>query len=159
MEYSPISYLKTIQLVEPDIDVRCIELNKHLHLYKILYNISFIYPEHKVSYEDRGSPKVYSYLIDVVSKDYYYDVYNHKRHEIPITTCTNNDCTFGFRKGAPFITATLFFYGRLAAFGSSMALRIHNPKTNEYEKLTFMDPVLFKNPEIIKTLMEFNKCL
>ena len=57
-----------------------------------------------------------------------------------------------------FITATFFLF-RLAAFGSSMALRIHNPKTNEYEKLTFMEPVLYKNPEIIKTLMEFNKCL
>ena len=104
-----ISFLQNIHLVGSDVDLERHHVNKQLYLYHMLYGIRFIYPEHRASTED-GYPKIYTHLVDIVSKEYYYDVYNHKSNEIPITTCLNGSCTYGFAKGKPFITATIECY-------------------------------------------------
>jgi len=158
MENNPIfiSFLRNIHLVGPDVEVRCHEVNKQLHLYQMLYDLRFIYPEHRASTEG-GHPDIYSHLINIVSKEYYYDIYKHKSNEIPITTCSNGSCTFGFAKGKPFITATITCWGRLVASFAELSMKIHNPADGTYKDVTFIEPKLYQNPLIIKTMMHYSK--
>ena len=154
-ENNSISCLQHIHLVGPDVEVSY-EINKQLHLYQMLYNLRFIYPEHKAS-TSGGFPQVYSHLINIVSKEYYCDVNNHKSNEVPITTCSNGSCTFGFAKGKPFITATITCWGRLCVASATLSMKIHNPADGTYENVPFKEPEFYPNPEIIKTMMKYNK--
>ena len=157
MENNPIfiSFLRNIHLVGPDVEVRCHKVNKQLHLYQMLYDLRFIYPEHRASTEG-GHPDIYSHLINIVSKEYYYDVNNHKSNEIPITTCLNGSCTYGFAKGKPYITATIECY-KDRYCSENLSIKIHHPEDGEYQDVTFIEPELYHNPEIIKTMMFYNK--
>ena len=152
-----ISFLQNIHLVGSDVDLERHHVNKQLYLYHMLYGIRFIYPEHRASTEG-GYPKIYSHLVDIVSKEYYCDVYNHKSNEIPITTCLNGSCTSGFAKGKPFITATIECY-KDRYCNENLSIKIHHPEDGEYQDVTFLDPELYHNPEIIKTMMFYNKLL
>ena len=152
-----ISFLQNIHLVGSDVDLERHHVNKQLYLYHMLYGIRFIYPEHRASTEG-GYPKIYTHLVDIVSKEYYYDVYNHKSNEIPITTCLNGSCTYGFAKGKPFITATIECY-KDRYCSENLSIKIHHPEDGEYQDVTFLDPELYHNPEIIKTMMFYNKLL
>ena len=152
-----ISFLQNIHLVGSDVDLERHHVNKQLYLYHLLYGIRFIYPEHRASTED-GYQKIYTHLVDIVSKEYYYDVYNHKSNEIPITTCLNGSCTSGFAKGKPFITATIECYKNRYS-SEKLSIKIHHPADGDYQDVTFIDPELYHNPEIIKTMMFYNKLL
>ncbi len=159
MENNPIfiSFLQIIHLVGPDVEIPDDVVNAQLEEYQRRYNVRFIYPEYKTSSE-RGGLKIYARLLNIVSKEYYYDVYNHKSNEIPITTCLNGSCTYGFAKGKPFITATIECY-KDRYCSENLSIKIHHPEDGEYQDVTFLDPELYHNPEIIKTMMFYNKLL
>ena len=154
MENNPIfiSFLQNIHLVGPYVEIPYDEVNKQLQLYKSLYNVRFIYPEHRASSES-GHPKIYSHLINIVSKEYYYDVYSHKSNEIPITTCSSGSCTYGFAKGKPFVTGTISCWRIICEF----SMKIHYPIDGTYKNVSFFDPALYQNTSIIKPMMLTNK--
>ena len=147
-----ISFLQNIHLVGSDVEIIDDEVNKQLQLYHMLYGIRFIYPEHRTSTEG-GYPKIYTHLVDIVSKEYYYNVYNHKSNEIPITTCLNGSCTCGFAKGKPFITGTISSDNS----SSSLSMEIHNPIYGSYKDVSFREQKLYQNSSIIQPMMHTTK--
>jgi hypothetical protein len=148
-----ISFLLDVYLVGANVEIIDDEVNKQLQLYQMLYDIRFIYPEHRVSSE-QGNIKIYAHLLHIVSKEYYYDVYNHKSIEIPITTCLNGSCTYGFAKGKPFITATI---SKFRTIDFSLSMKIHYPIDGTYKKVSFREQKLYQNSSIIQPMMHTNK--
>jgi hypothetical protein len=156
MENNPIfiSFLQIIHLVGPDVEIPYDVVNAQLEEYQRRYNVRFIYPEYKTSSE-RGGLKIYARLLNIVSKEYYYDVYNHKSNEIPITTCLNGSCTYGFAKGKPFITGTISSDNS----SSSLSMEIHNPIYGSYKDVSFREQKLYQNSSIIQPMMHTTKGL
>jgi hypothetical protein len=149
-----ISFLLYVHLVGPDVEIIDDEVNKQLQLYQMLYDVRFIYPEHRVSSE-RGNLKIYAHLLHIVSKEYYYDVYNHKSNEIPITTCpTGGSCTYGFAKGKPFVTATI---SKCRTVDFSLSMNIHYPIYGSYKNVSFREQKLYQNSSIIQPMMHTTK--
>ena len=154
MENKPIfiSFLQNIHLVGPDVEIPDDVVNAQLEEYQRRYNVRFIYPEYKTSSE-RGDLKIYARLLNIVSKEYYYDVYNHKSNEIPITTCSNRSSTFGFAKGKPFITGTISSDNS----SSWLSMKIHYPIDGSYNDVSFREQKLYQNNSIIQPMMHTNK--
>ena len=154
MENKPIfiSFLQNIHLVGPDVEIPDDVVNAQLEEYQRRYNVRFIYPEYKTSSE-RGDLKIYARLLNIVSKEYYYDVYNHKSNEIPITTCSNRSSTFGFAKGKPFITGTISSDNS----SSWLSMKIHYPIDGSYKDVSFREQKLYQNNSIIQPMMHTNK--
>jgi hypothetical protein len=151
---NPISFLRKIWLEGPDVEICDHDINEQLYLYKMLYNIRFIYPE---DVPVSSGPKIYAHLVNIVSNEYYCDVYNHKPNEIPITTNINKVYTSGFPKGPPFMTATIGSWHNNVAGCYGFYMNIHNPNDGTYKKVPFVRPSLHINPLIIKTMMKYNK--
>lgn len=151
---NPISSLLKIWLEGPDVEICDHDINEQLYLYKMLYNIRFIYPE---DVPVSTGPKIYAHLVNIVSNEYYCDVYNHKPNEIPITTNINKVYTSGFQKGPPFMTATIGSWHSNVAGCYGFYMNIHNPNDGTYKKVPFVRPSLHINPLIIKTMMKYNK--
>ena len=151
---NPISSLQKIWLKGPDVEISFHDINEQLYLYKMLYNIRFIYPEN-VPFST--GPQIYAHLINIVSNEYYCDVYNHKPNEIPITTNINKVYTSGFPKGPPFMTATIGSWHSNVGGCYGFYMNIHNPNDGTYKNVPYIRPSLHINPEIIKTLMKYNK--
>ena len=154
MENNPIfiSFLQIIHLVGPDVEIPYDVVNEQLEEYQRRYNVRFIYPEYKTSSE-RGGLKIYARLLNIVSKEYYYDVYNQKSNEIPITTCSNRSSTFGFAKGKPFVTGTISSSYNSSA---SLSMKIHYPIDGTYQDVSFREQKLYQNSSIIQPMTHTN---